>query len=90
MIPGKLAYCESFEQQVAWVRGHLMVGGIVTDPEMFAAGVDADRVIRALRASGMRVKPIRVPTVDASGALHKRTLAWKRGFGPTALTGQTC
>lgn len=73
----KLYQCESFQEQKAWVREKLLEGATLTDPFLFLAGADPDRIIRALRRDGLPIKTVRVRTIDAAGAEHPRTLAWR-------------
>lgn len=76
-LPEKLAYCSSFEQQVEWCRRALEAGRTLTDPQLWIAGCDPDKVIRRLRKLGMAIKTVYVKTVDAEGEVHPRTLAWR-------------
>lgn len=76
-LPQKLAFCSSFDEQVAWCRRALEQGRTLTDPGLWISGCNPDKVIRKLRRQGLAIKTVYVKTVDAAGEVHPRTLAWR-------------
>lgn len=72
-----LYQCKTFAEQKEWCRSQFERGSTLTDSQIFLGGADPHKIIRALRRSGMKLLTIRVPTVDAGGVKHLKTLAWK-------------
>ena len=76
-LPKNLWQCDTKEEQIAWCKAQLEAGKTLTDPGIFLAGAEPDRIIRTLRRRGMPIKTCYVKTVDAGGNVHSRTLAWR-------------
>jgi hypothetical protein len=69
--------CKTFEDQTAWCRSALIAGHTLTAPGLWLGGADPDKVMQALRGSGMEIETCFVRTVDASNRVHPKTKAWR-------------
>lgn len=72
----KLYQCDTFDDQVTWCRSALEAGKTLTDPGVWVAGADPDKIIRHLRRKGMPIDTLRVKVKDAAGETHA-VPAWR-------------
>ncbi len=76
-VPEHLWQCQGLELQARWIRRALEQGKVLSDAELWLAGVDqAEDIMERLRGEGLAVQETTKAVVDASDVAHQDK-AWK-------------
>jgi len=82
-LPGKLAFCRTEGERLAWVRAALVRGQTLTEVGMWLGGVDEPKdPIRALIHEGLPIATFRRKLTDAAGD-PCTVMAWRLKEGDT-------